>query len=98
VVEAALLIEAGFQKICDELWYVYAPLLDRIRRMKEKRGYSDDKIVNILAGQLREAEFRAHADAVIENPNREKSEAVELLSKQIAVLLKDYVESTDKMW
>lgn len=97
IVEAALLIEAGFKRICDALWYVHAPLLDRVRRMKERRGYPDDKIVNILAGQLREAEFRANADAVIENPDRENGDAEAFLSKQIWVLLKDYVESMKKM-
>ena len=47
VIEAALLIEAGYKSICDSLWYVYAPIEDRIRRMKQKRGYSDEKISNI---------------------------------------------------
>ena len=97
VIEAALLIEAGYKGICDSLWYVYAPLEDRIRRMKQKRGYSDEKIANILAGQLSEAEFRANSDVIIENPDREKAEALESLSKQIGSLLKDYVESANKM-
>ncbi len=97
VIEAALLIEAGYKSICDSLWYVYAPIEDRIRRMKQKRGYSDEKIANILAGQLSEAEFKANADVVIENPDRPKEEALQELSEQIGALLKDYVESTKKM-
>ena len=98
VIEAALLIEAGYKSICDSLWYVHAPLSHRIRRMKEKRGYSDEKIAGILAGQLSEAEFKANADVVIENPDGDKAEVLADLQKQIRVLLKDYVESTDKMW
>lgn len=97
VIEAALLIEAGYKSICDTVWYVHAPLADRIRRMKEKRGYSEEKISAILAGQLSEEEFLANADVVIENPDRPKEEAKQILSKKIAVLLKDFVESTDKM-
>ena len=97
VIEAALLIEAGYKSICDSLWYVYAPVEDRVRRMREKRGYSEEKIANILAGQLSEAEFRANADVVIENANREKTEALENLSKQIAAHLKECLESMDKM-
>lgn len=97
VIEAALLIEAGYKSICDSLWYVHAPLEHRIRRMKEKRGYSDEKISNILAGQLSEAEFKANADVVIENPDGDKVKILEELQQQIRVLLKDYVESTDKM-
>lgn len=97
VIEAALLIEAGYKSICDSLWYVHAPLSHRIRRMKEKRGYSDEKIAGILAGQLTEAEFKANADVVIENPDGPPAEVIAELQKQIRVLLKDYVESTDKM-
>ena len=97
VIEAALLIEAGYKSICDSLWYVHAPLSHRIRRMKEKRGYSDEKIANILAGQLTEAEFKANADVVIENPDGDKDKVLKELQQQIRVLLKDYVESTDKM-
>ena len=93
VIEAALLIE----NICDMLWYVHAPVADRIRRMKEKRGYSEEKIANILDGQLSEEEFISNADAVIENPDGERNQVISALQKQIRALLKDYVESTKKM-
>jgi dephospho-CoA kinase len=65
--------------------------------MKEKRGYSDEKIAGILAGQLSEAEFKANADVVIENPDGDKVKILADLQQQIRVLLKDYVESTEKM-
>lgn len=93
VIEAALLIEAGYKELCDSLWYVHAPLTDRVRRMRENRGYSEEKIKNILAGQLTEEQFKAAADVVIENPDgAEKS-----LLKEISKHLKEYLESTDKM-
>ena len=97
VIEAALLIEAGYKKICDSLWYVHAPLADRIRRMKEKRGYSDEKIAGILAGQLTEEEFLAEADVVIQNGDRPKEEARQQISKQISKYLKECLESSDEM-
>lgn len=97
VIEAALLIEAGYKEICDFLWYVYAPLADRIRRMKKKRGYSDEKIANILAGQLSEEEFRAHADVVIENPDRHCYKQSKELTIQIRARLKECMEKADKM-
>lgn len=97
IIEAALLIEAGYKEICDELWYVYAPIADRKRRMRENRGYTEQKIENILSGQLSEEQFRANADVVIENPNREKEEEKEKLSKQILVHLKERLESNSKM-
>ena len=97
LIEAALLIEAGYKEICDSLWYVHAPLEDRIRRMRECRGYSEEKIANILAGQLTEEEFFAEADVVIENPDRENDEKREYVSKQIATYLKECLESEGKM-
>ncbi len=97
IIEAALLIEAGYKEICDELWYIFAPIADRKRRMRENRGYAEQKIENILAGQLSEEQFRANADVVIENPDREKEEEKEKLSKQIIVHLKERLESNDKM-
>lgn len=97
IIEAALLIEAGYKSICDTLWYVHAPLKDRVRRMREKRGYSEEKIANILAGQLSEAEFRAQADVVIENPDDAFYKTSRSLEKQIRAHLKEYVEKEDKM-
>lgn len=97
LIEAALLIEAGYKSICDSLWYVHAPLADRIRRMKEKRGYSDEKIANILAGQLTEEEFFAHADVVIENSDRRCYKANRELEQQIRAHLKECMEKPDKM-
>ncbi len=97
IIEAALLIEAGYKTICDSLWYVHAPLKDRIRRMKEKRGYTDEKIANILAGQLSEEEFSAHADVVIENPDYPFYKSSDHLRKQIRKHLKECMEKADKM-
>ncbi len=97
MIEAALLIEAGYKSICDYLWYVHAPLEHRIRRMKEKRGYSDEKIANILAGQLSEEEFFAEADVIIENPDMAGYKSNEALEKQIYARLKECMENLEEM-
>lgn len=97
VIEAALLIEAGYKSICDFLWYVHAPLNHRIRRMKEKRGYSDEKIANILAGQLSEEEFFSQADVVIENPDTEEYKTNQTMEEQIRTRLKECLEKQEKM-
>lgn len=97
VIEAALLIEAGYKELCDTLWYVRAPKEDRIRRMKEIRGYSEEKIVNILNGQLSEEQFEKHADVIIDNPDMEPEKQMPYLQKQIAFHLKEQLESTGKV-
>ena len=65
--EAALLIEAGYVPYLDELWYIYTKESVRIKRLKESRSYSDEKIMQIMKQQLSEEEFRNHADFVIDN-------------------------------
>lgn len=66
-IEAALLIENKYDEICDELWYIYADEKVRRERLKESRGYSEEKIQQIYDSQLNEAEFRKHCQVVIDN-------------------------------
>lgn len=66
-VEAALLIECGYEELLDEMWYVYASEEVRRQRLRQNRGYSDEKISSIMQKQLQEAEFRRHCDFVIDN-------------------------------
>ena len=65
--EAALLIEAGYKSILDELWYVYADRDVRIKRLMENRGYSREKAEGIMDTQLSDEVFRANADFIIDN-------------------------------
>lgn len=66
-VEAALLIEAGYGDLVDEMWYVYASEEVRRKRLIQSRGYSDEKIQSIFSKQLSEEEFRMNCDFVIDN-------------------------------
>ena len=67
VLEAALLIEEHYDEICDELWYIYTSEENRRERLRENRGYSDEKIDGIFASQLTEEEYRRHCVKVIDN-------------------------------
>ena len=66
-IEAALLIENGFDKICDEMWYIYAKESVRRERLKQSRDYSEEKITAIMEKQLPESEFRKNCSVVIDN-------------------------------
>lgn len=65
--EAALLIEEHYDAICDELWYIYTSKACRRERLKESRGYSDEKIDAILASQLSDEVYREKCAIVIDN-------------------------------
>ncbi len=68
-IEAALLIEDHYDKIVDELWYVYADDDVRRARLKNTRGYSDARIDDMFASQLSDEVFRQYCSVVIDNSN-----------------------------
>ncbi|MCH5273371.1 MAG: dephospho-CoA kinase [Lachnospiraceae bacterium] len=72
LIEAALLIEAGYKDICDELWYVYAPEELRKERLKQNRGYTDEKVDSIMKRQASEELFFAQCDFVLYNDSAPK--------------------------
>lgn len=84
-VEAALLIESGYEKIVDEMWYVYAREDVRRRRLSKSRGYTPEKIERIITSQLSEEEFRKHSNFVIDN-----SDSLEASYRQIRQKLEAY--------
>ena len=67
VLEAALLIEAGYKELLDELWAVIVQKEIRIQRLMNDRGYTREKSESIIANQLSDEEFRANCDFVIDN-------------------------------
>lgn len=67
LLEAALLIECGYNDIVDEMWYVYASVNVRTARLRSSRGYTDDKIRSIMQSQLDESEYIKGSDFVIDN-------------------------------
>lgn len=66
-IEAALLIEAGYDDIVDEMWYIYADTDVRRQRLKQNRGYSAEKIEQIMEAQLSEKQYRDACHFVIDN-------------------------------
>ena len=67
ILESALLIENGYDRILDSMWYIYCEESVRSSRLKASRGYSDEKIRSIMKRQVSEDVFRSHCDTVIDN-------------------------------
>lgn len=80
ILEAALLIEEGYDTICDRLWYIDTSREIRRQRLKINRGYSDGKIDSIFESQLPEETYRKYAALVIDN-NGTPEEAVAQVKK-----------------
>jgi dephospho-CoA kinase len=67
VVEAAILIEAGWRPLVDQLWVVSVARETAVARVVTSRGLSRAEVERRLDAQLPDAERRRHADVVIEN-------------------------------
>jgi dephospho-CoA kinase len=74
---SALLYEAGWDRKCDEVWFVMANDRARARRAATRDGVSEEKIRERMAFQMPEAKKRERADVIIDNNGTSK----ELLDK-----------------
>ena len=83
VIEAALLIEAGYRELCDELWYIYVPAQERVKRLYENRGYSEVKSYAIMSNQLSDSQFRRGCDFLVDN-GRSLEETRQQIAKRLA--------------
>lgn len=83
-IEAALLIECGYNEYVDQMWYIYTSESVRVQRLKSSRGYSEKKIKDIMDAQLSDEKFRAGSDFCIDN-----SGALEDTYMQIKIKMKE---------
>lgn len=67
VLDAAVMLEAGWNDVCDKLIYVDAPRELRITRLAERSGWTESDLAAREAAQLPAEVKRARADAVIRN-------------------------------
>jgi dephospho-CoA kinase len=67
VVEAAILIEAGWRPLVDQLWVVSVDRETAVARVVGSRGLSRADVERRLDAQLPDAERRRQADVVIDN-------------------------------
>ena len=66
-VDAALLIEAGFDRLCDGVWLITANTETRINRIMERDGLTREQAELRIARQMPDEQKRAYASVVIEN-------------------------------
>jgi dephospho-CoA kinase len=67
VVEAAILLEAGWRSLVDQVWVVSARREDVVARLAAQRGMAETETAARIAKQMTDAERRSAADVVIEN-------------------------------
>ena len=65
VLEAPLLLEAGWTLLVDEVWVTTAPEATVLKRLEERSGMSQAESLTRIRSQLSSAERIRHADVVI---------------------------------
>lgn len=69
VLEAAVLLEAGWQDMADQVWVVVVSEDLAIARLKERNGLDEDAARARIASQLTNSERIEAADVIVENNN-----------------------------
>src|SRR5208337_3826805 len=87
VVEAAILIEANWQSLFDEIWLVRAPREQVVGRIEIQRGLKPSESEARIRAQLSDEERAKHATLVIEN-NGSIDELRDMLKEIWAAALK----------
>lgn len=67
VVDAALLLEAGWETMVDQVWVVDAPMEKRIERIMKRDNLTRDQALSRINSQMSQQERIAKADKIIYN-------------------------------
>ena len=82
VIDAAVLLEAGWNAVCDWIVYIHAPRAERLRRVREDRGWSEKEVEARERAQMSLTEKVSRADFAVDN-----SQAPDHLAHQLDALL-----------
>lgn len=82
VLDAAVMLEAGWNEVCDRLLFIEAPRDVRLARVAQQRGWSEKEVAARERAQLPLTEKAVRADHVFDN-----SASLEHLNRQVNDLL-----------
>ncbi len=83
VLDAAIMLEAGWSEVCDKLIYVQSPPEQRLQRVTRQRGWTAQDMQKRESAQLPLTEKAARADHILENTG-----SFEQLHQQVEELLR----------
>jgi len=88
VLDAAILIEASWQNLVDEIWVVKASKNEQLERLITRDHLSRDEAVSRIEAQMPLAQKLAYADVIIDN-----TMDVEQTRKQVEMLWKTRIQN-----
>lgn len=88
VLDAAILIEAGWQNLVDVVWVVRASRAEQLERLVTRDHLSREEAVSRIDAQMPLNEKLAYADAIIDN-----TQDIDKTRRQVETLWKTYLQS-----
>lgn len=85
VLDAAIMLEAGWNNVCDRIVYVDSPREQRLERLARQRGWSEKEVAAREKAQVNLSEKKARADVVLDNSGTREHTA-----RQVEDLLKQW--------
>ncbi len=85
LIDAAVILEAGWKDLCDQVVFIECPLEQRLKRVTQNRGWSAEELKKREKQQLSLKNKRLQTDCVINN-GRDLDSAAQELSHFISTL------------
>ena len=73
ILDAAILLETGWDQHCDKIVFVDTPRAERLKRLQSQRGWTEAELDRREAAQMPLDEKRRRADAVLNNAGEPSS-------------------------
>ena len=67
VLEAAVLVEAGWDSLVDEIWVTYSPEEEVVERLRQRNNLSEEEARSRITSQLPHEERAKHAHVTVRN-------------------------------
>lgn len=91
VVDAALLLEAGWETMVDQVWVVDAPMEKRIERIMKRDNLTRDQALSRINSQMSQQERIAKADKIIYNNSN-----IDSLKEQVLRIWHETLKEIDR--
>jgi dephospho-CoA kinase len=78
VLDAAIMLEAGWNNVCDWLVYIHVPREQRLERLAQQRGWSEKEVAAREQAQMPLEAKQRRADFTIDNANSPEETAREV--------------------
>lgn len=87
VLDAAIMLEAGWNNVCDWIVYSDVPPEIRVQRLQQQRGWSEKEVTAREAAQMNLTDKKTRADFVIDNagtPEQTAAQIARLVERLVA--------------